>query len=65
MILDQFSNKLRKGEWRTIAVEILIVVVAILLGLQVDDWNEGRKRDRERLVISNGWQKILRGTFDK
>lgn len=48
MILSRIANKIRNGDWGTVAVEILVVVVGIFLGLQVDNWNEERKeRHRE------------------
>ena len=43
MILNRIATKLRKGDWGTVVVEIFVVVIGIFLGLQVDDWNDGRK----------------------
>jgi hypothetical protein len=51
------ANALRQQDWFTVVLEVLIVVVGILLGLRVDDWNQAR-RDRateaayiERLLV--------------
>ena len=43
MILRQLAEGIQEQNWSTVVLEVLIVVVGIFLGLQVDDWNEGRK----------------------
>jgi hypothetical protein len=43
MILRRLVHAMRKQDWSTIVVEILIVVIGILIGLQVDGWNERRE----------------------
>ena len=43
MILRRLGNALREQNWFTVVLEVLIVVVGIFFGLQVDDWNERRK----------------------
>lgn len=43
MILQQLAKSLVKRDWSTVLVEVLIVVVGIFVGLQVDDWNRARK----------------------
>ena len=43
MILRRLADAIREQNWFTVIVEILIVVVGIFIGLQVDDWNERRK----------------------
>ena len=59
MILNRIANRLRKGDWRTVIVEILIVVVGIFLGLQVDDWNELRKeRHRETRYLERLYEDL-------
>ena len=47
MIIQRIATSLKKRDWGTVVLEVLIVVVGIFIGLQVDDWNEGRK-DRIR-----------------
>jgi len=39
MILHRLAEGVRAQNWFTVIVEVLIVVVGIFLGLQVDDWN--------------------------
>lgn len=43
MILQRIAASLKKRDWGTVVLEVLIVVVGIFLGLQVDDWNQARK----------------------
>lgn len=43
MILRNLAKALREQNWFTVVLEVLIVVVGIFIGLQVDAWNEVRK----------------------
>ncbi len=43
MILRNLAEALREQNWFTVVLEVLIVVVGIFIGLQVDAWNEVRK----------------------
>ena len=42
MILSNLATGLKQRDWGTVAVEVLIVVVGIFIGLQVNDWNQAR-----------------------
>ena len=43
MILRRLVTSLRGQSWLTLVLELVVVVVGIFLGLQVDSWNEARK----------------------
>ena len=43
MILRRLADAIREQNWFTVVLEVLIVVVGIFIGLQVDDWNDARK----------------------
>ncbi|NIS90638.1 MAG: hypothetical protein GTN98_11270 [Woeseiaceae bacterium] len=43
MILRNLAEALRNQNWFTVVLEIMIVVIGIFLGLQANDWNQGRK----------------------
>lgn len=42
MILRRLADALREQNWFTVVLEVLIVVVGIFIGLQVDDWAKER-----------------------
>lgn len=46
MILRRLSEAFRKQDWFTVLVETLIVVFGVFIGLQVNNWNETRAKDR-------------------
>lgn len=56
MILRRLGNALREQNWFTVVLEVLIVVVGIFFGLQVDDWNERRK---ERVMEREYLERLL------
>lgn len=43
MILRRISENVKSQNWFAVAVEFIIVVVGVFMGLQVQDWNEARK----------------------
>lgn len=43
MILQRIASAIKRQDLSQIIIEIMIVVIGIFLGLQVDDWNENRK----------------------
>lgn len=42
MILQKLASAIRRQDWFQITIEVLIVIVGIFLGLQVQAWYEGR-----------------------
>ena len=42
MILRRLATALRKQDWFTVAIETLIVVFGVFIGLQVNNWNQAR-----------------------
>lgn len=42
MILRRISKALRRQDWFTVVIEIGIVVIGLLIGLQINNWNENR-----------------------
>lgn len=61
-VLRRIATDLRQHHWTGVAIELLIVVLGVFIGLQAANWNEGRKdralarqyleRLREDLVLS-------------
>jgi len=53
MILRRISENVRSQNWFAVAVEFVIVVVGVFMGLQVQDWNDARKaRIEEHVLLS-------------
>jgi hypothetical protein len=52
MILRRLTDAFRKQDWFTVLVEIMIVVLGVFLGLQVNNWNAARQNrvEEARLV---------------
>jgi hypothetical protein len=46
VIIRRLAVALREQNWITVVLEVMIVVVGIFIGLQVDGWNEGRKKQQ-------------------
>ena len=52
MIVRRLATELRKQNWTTVLLELVVVVAGIFLGLQADAWNEDRNdRKRERIHL--------------
>lgn len=43
MIIRRLADGFRNQDWFVVFIEVMIVFVGVFIGLQVDDWNEGRK----------------------
>lgn len=57
MLLRRFISHLRKQEWTAIAIDLVIVVIGVFIGIQVANWNEARleaQRERAYLVALHG-----------
>jgi hypothetical protein len=42
MIIRKLADAIRQQNWFTVILEILIVVIGLFIGLQLDDWNQRR-----------------------
>ena len=52
MILSRISHALRTQNWFAVALEFLIVIAGVVIGFQVNAWNEGRQdQARGRLYL--------------
>lgn len=52
MIFKRAYARLRAQDWTAIAIELLIVVVGVFIGVQASNWNAAREdRGRERLYL--------------
>jgi len=52
MILRRVAEAIKSQNWFIVFIELLVLVVGIFIGLQVDDWSQSRKdRVEERLYL--------------
>jgi hypothetical protein len=52
MILSRLTNAIRRQDWFTVLIELLIVVLGIFLGLQANEWAQDREdRKEERAAL--------------
>ena len=53
MILRRFAEALKQQNWGAIAIEFVLLVLGVFLGIQVANWNDDRKnQQREAEVIA-------------
>lgn len=64
MILRRLAESVRKQEWFTVLLEILIVVIGIFIGLQADDWNQARVEQAEESEYLSRLAVDLRSSVD-
>lgn len=43
MILNRLAEAVAKQNWFVVFIEVLVLVIGIFIGLQVDDWNQARE----------------------
>jgi hypothetical protein len=43
MLLRRVIKHVRKQEWTAIAIDFVIVVVGVFIGIQAANWNEARR----------------------
>ncbi|MBT5072740.1 MAG: hypothetical protein HOM63_03305 [Kordiimonadaceae bacterium] len=59
MIIHRLANAIRHQNWSQIITEILIVVIGIFLGLQVQGWYDDRSnRAQEHIYLSRLHQEV-------
>jgi hypothetical protein len=53
-LLRNLASALREQNWLAVLIEVFVVVTGIVLALEFDNWNEGRKQSvEEREVLTN------------
>jgi hypothetical protein len=61
MILRRFSEALKQQNWSAIAIEFVLLVLGVFLGIQVANWNEARLEERR----ARGFLERLSGDLDQ
>lgn len=60
MIFRRFAGNLRQQDWTAVAVELVVVVAGVFIGLQVSNWNEDRQTNAKAVVFTQGLRADLR-----
>ncbi|CAN5323738.1 hypothetical protein BH11PSE14_BH11PSE14_05790 [soil metagenome] len=60
MVMRRAIESLRRRDWASVVVEILVVVVGVFVGLQASNWNEDRETERRAAVFSQRLKSDLR-----
>ena len=54
MLLRRYIQHVKEQNWTAVAIDFVIVVVGVFLGIQVSNWNEGQRE-----------QKLVRGYLQR
>jgi hypothetical protein len=60
MILRRLVESLRKQHWSAVAIELVIVVLGVFIGMQVSNWNQQRVTDRQSAIFTEHLKADLR-----
>ena len=60
MILRRAVAGFRRHDWSAVAVELVVVVVGVFLGVQAANWNEDREQDKKSAVFTQRLKDDLR-----
>ncbi len=60
MILRRFTASMKKQDWAAIAIELVVVVVGVFIGLQASNWNQDRETDQRATVFTQHLNEDLR-----
>ena len=61
MILRRVVHRLKQQEWTAVAIELLLVVLGVFIGIQVSNWNEARKEHALEAVYLDRIAQDIRG----
>ena len=60
MIIRRAIDSLRRRDWASVALEIMVVVIGVFIGLQASNWNQDRETERRAEVFSERLKSDLR-----
>ena len=60
MILRRLTENLKQQHWTAIAIELMIVVLGVFIGMQVSNWNEDRETNLKAAVFTERLKADLR-----
>lgn len=60
MILRRITANFRRQDWTAVAIELVVVVLGVFIGVQASNWNEQRETDQKAAVFSERLRVDLR-----
>lgn len=60
MVLQRMVAKLRQHDWGSVAIELMVVVIGVFIGIQASNWNDERDEDRRAAVFSERLRQDLK-----
>jgi len=60
MILRRVIEHFRKQEWTAVALDFLIVVMGVFIGIQLGNWNEARAEHAQSVIFTHALESDLR-----
>ncbi|MBS0486977.1 MAG: hypothetical protein JSS13_06530, partial [Proteobacteria bacterium] len=60
MKLRRLAEHLRQLHWTMIAVDLVIVVLGVFIGMQASNWNADREQDQKSAVFTQRLKADLR-----
>ena len=63
MIIRRIAESIKAQDWFVVSVEVMVVVVGIFIGLQVDDWNKERTFHQLETELLNELKRELEGSI--
>ena len=60
MILRRFADSLKHQNWTAIAIEFVLLVLGVFLGIQVSNWNAEREMQQRAAVFTERLTQDLR-----
>lgn len=64
MILQKLASAIRRQDWFQVVIEVLIVIVGIFLGLQVQEWNDTRANRAQSTIYVEQLIEDLKADFE-
>ncbi|HEV7490046.1 MAG TPA: hypothetical protein VGO25_04525, partial [Rhodanobacteraceae bacterium] len=52
MILRRFTAGMKRQDWSAVAIELIVVIAGVFIGLQASNWNQEVENDKRAIDFS-------------